>query len=90
MASRDYKDEYKKFQSSPEQKRKRAERNKQRRRALKKGIVKKGDSIDMSHTKNGVVKKHKSKNRGSKSDMPGDIKARGNGQKKNQPKRSIK
>jgi hypothetical protein len=87
MAERDYKKEYSKFQSSEEQKKKRAERNKLRRKALKKGIVQKGDSYDMSHTKNGVVKKHKSKNRGSKKDMKGDIKARGNGQKKNQPKR---
>jgi sialic acid synthase SpsE len=84
---RDYKKEYKKFQSSEEQKKKRAERNKVRRKALKKGTVSKGDNIDMSHTKNGIVKKHKSANRGSKSDMPGDIKARGNGQKKKQPKK---
>lgn len=84
---RNYKKEYKKFQATPDQKKKRAERNKARRKALKKGTVSKGDSIDMSHTKNGVVKKHRSLNRGSKSDMPGDIKARGNGQKKKQPKR---
>lgn len=82
---RDYKKEYKKFQSTPEQKKKRAQRNKARRTALKKGTVSKGDNNDMSHTKNGIVKKHKSVNRGSKSDMPGDKKARGKGQKKNQP-----
>ena len=57
MAKRDYKKEYKKFQSSKEQKLKRAARNKARRKAIKKGIVKKGDKNDMSHTKNGVVKK---------------------------------
>ena len=82
---RDYKKEYKKFQSTPEQKKKRAQRNKARRTALKKGTFSKGDNNDMSHTKNGIVKKHKSVNRGSKSDMPGDKKARGKGQKKNQP-----
>jgi hypothetical protein len=82
---RDYKKEYKKFQSTSEQKKKRAQRNKARRTALKKGTVSKGDNNDMSHTKNGIVKKHKSVNRGSKSDMPGDKKARGKGQKKNQP-----
>lgn len=82
MAERDYKKEYKKFQSSTEQKKKRADRNKQRKKALKKGIVKKGDKFDMSHTKNGVVKKPRSVNRGSSSDMPGDKKARGKGSKK--------
>ena len=79
--ARDYKDEYKKFQSSPTQMKRRAERNGLRRNAIKKGIVKKGDNYDMSHTKNGAVKKHRSINRGSKTDMPGDVKARG-GKKK--------
>jgi hypothetical protein len=85
MAQRDYKKEYSKFQSTTEQKKKRAERNKIRRKALINGTVQKGDDYDMSHTKNGILKKHKSKNRGSKKDMKGDIKARGKGQKKNQP-----
>ena len=87
MAKRDYKKEYEKFQSSEEQKRKRAGRNKARRKAVKNGTVKKGDGMDMSHTKNGVVKKPRSVNRGSKKDMPGDKRARGKGQKKNQPKK---
>lgn len=87
MAKRDYKKEYKKFQSSEEQKKKRAARNKVRRNAIKKGTVKKGDGYDMSHTKNGVIKKKRSVNRGSSSDMPGDRRARGKGQKKRQPKR---
>jgi hypothetical protein len=87
MAKRDYKSEYKKFQSSEEQKRKRAGRNKARRKAIKNGTVKKGDGMDMSHTKNGVVKKPRSVNRGSKKDTPGDVRARGKGQKKNQPKK---
>ena len=90
MAKRDYKKEYKKFQSSKEQKLKRAARNKARRKAIKKGIVKKGDKNDMSHTKNGVVKKPRSVNRGSNKDMPGDRKARGKGCKKKQPKRKRK
>lgn len=90
MAPRDYKAEYKKFQSSDKAKNKRAERNKQNRKAKKKGIIKKGDGYDMAHTKNGVVKKKRSINRGSKSDQPGDIKARGTGQKKVQPKRKSK
>lgn len=79
---RNYKKEYAKFQSSPTQKKKRAARNKARRKALKNGIVKKGDGYDMSHTKRGIVKKKRSVNRGSKSDMPGDRRARGKGCKK--------
>jgi hypothetical protein len=90
MAKRDYKSEYKKFQSSEIDKKKRAARNKARRKAMKNGTVKKGDGMDMSHTKNGVVKKPRSVNRGSKKDMPGDKRARDKGQKKNQPKRGRK
>jgi len=86
MAARNYKKEYKKFQSSEEQKKKRAARNKARRKALKKGTVKKGDGYDMSHTKNGVVKKKRSVNRGSKKDMPGDKRARGKGCKRKKRK----
>lgn len=89
-AKRNYKKEYKKHQSSAEQKKKRAARNKARRKALKNGTVKKGDGYDMSHTKNGIVKKKRSVNRGSKKDMPGDRRARGKGQKKNQPRRRTK
>jgi len=79
---RNYKKEYAKFQSSTAQKKKRAARNKARRKALKNGTVKKGDGYDMSHTKRGIVKKKRSVNRGSKSDMPGDRRARGKGCKK--------
>jgi hypothetical protein len=79
---RNYKKEYAKFQCSPTQKKKRAARNKARRKALKNGTVKKGDGYDMSHTKRGIVKKKRSVNRGSKSDMPGDRRARGKGCKK--------
>jgi hypothetical protein len=39
--------------------------------------LKKGDPRDASHTSSGVISKHKSKNRGSTSDMPGDKRARG-------------
>lgn len=89
-APRNYKREYRKFQSSTAQKKKRAERNRARRKALKNGTVKKGDGYDMAHTKNGMRKKKASTNRGSKSDQPGDKRARGKGQKKNQPKRKKK
>lgn len=80
---RDYKDEYKKFQSSPQQKKDRAGRN----AARKKLGLKKGDPRDAAHTrgKDGKIKiiaKHYSLNRGSKSDMPGDSRARGGFYKK--------
>ena len=42
----------------------------------KRGIYGKGGK-DVSHTKNGLVLKSPSTNRGSKTDMPGDKKARG-------------
>ena len=91
MAARNYKKEYKKFQSTDEQKKKRAARNKARRKALKKGTVTKGDKNDISHVKdkNGKVKtvvKPRSKNRGSKKDMPGDKRARGKGCKRKKRK----
>jgi hypothetical protein len=42
-----------------------------------------GDGKDMSHKKNGrVVEESASKNRGSKSNAPGDIRARGSKKKK--------
>jgi hypothetical protein len=50
---RDYKRDYKKFQSSPKAKKDRAARNKVRRAGVKKGTVKKGDGKDLHHT-NGI------------------------------------
>lgn len=38
---------------------------------------KKGDGLDMSHTKSGIRLKLQSKNRGSSNDQPGDKRARG-------------
>lgn len=61
-----------KYQKSPEQVKKRVERNRNRREALKDGRVRKGDGKDISHTKNGLRVKPKSVNRGSSTDMPGD------------------
>ena len=87
---RDYKDEYEKFHKSPAAKKKRAECNKNRRKAVRDGRAKKGDGKDVAHTKNGLRMKPASQNRGSKSDQPGDKRARGKGQKKNQPKRKKK
>jgi hypothetical protein len=42
-----------------------------------KGTYGNGDGLDASHTKNGVVMKKASSNRGSKDDMPGDKRTRG-------------
>jgi len=63
----------------PEQVKSRVETNKARRDAKKAGKDIKGK--DASHTKNGIRFKESSKNRGSKSDSPGDKRARG-GKKK--------
>ena len=50
-AKRDYSREYEKYHGTPEQKKKRADRNKARRQAEKKGQVKKGDGKDVDHKK---------------------------------------
>ena len=76
---RNYKEEYKKFQSSPCAIKKRVKLNKINR---DKGTYGNGDGKDNSHVKNGdgtvvIVLKSASDNRGSKNDMPGDKRARG-------------
>lgn len=67
---RNYKKDYKKFQSSAKAKKDRAARNKSRAKAMKAGKVKKGDGKDVHHPKgvrSGKVKiESKSKNRGRK------------------------
>ena len=65
---RDYKKEYKKFQSSDKSKKDRAARNRSRRKLEKAGKVSKGDGMDVHHP-NGPRKKfvkviRKSTNRG--------------------------
>ena len=50
---RDYKREYRNYQGSPEQIRKRSQRNKARRKLEKEGRVHKGDGKDVDH-KNGI------------------------------------
>lgn len=68
--ARDYKKEYKKFQSSDKAKKDRAKRNKARREAIKSGKAKKGDGKDVHHTNGINSNKTKvisaSKNRGKK------------------------
>jgi hypothetical protein len=63
-----------KLNKKPGQVKKRVEANKANRKA---GTYGNGDGIDMAHTKKGIVKKKQSVNRGSKSDMAGDRRARG-------------
>jgi len=46
---RDYKAEYAKFHSSPKAKADRASRNRVRRAAERKGVVRKGDGKDIDH-----------------------------------------
>lgn len=65
----------KKINARPEQIKKRVEANKARRKAKASGKNVKGK--DASHTKNGIVFKNSSTNRGSKSDSAGDRRARG-------------
>ena len=47
--ARNYKKEYKNYQGKPEQKKRRAMRNKVRRMLMKAGKVKKGDGKDVHH-----------------------------------------
>lgn len=48
-ALRDYKAEYRKFQSSTKAKKARASRNSARRSALRRGLVHKGDNMEVDH-----------------------------------------
>ena len=69
-----------KVAARPEQMAKRRELEKKRREMKKGG--RNLDGKDLSHTKSGIRVKDSSKNRGSKSDMPGDKRSRGVGRKK--------
>ena len=62
-AVRDYKDEYRKFQDSPAQKKKRAALNRENH---KRGTYGNGDGLDVSHTKNGIKLEKSSINKGRK------------------------
>lgn len=62
------------FNKKKEQVEKRTELNKANRKA---GTYGNGDKKDMAHTKSGLKAKPQSANRGSKSDQPGDKRARG-------------
>jgi hypothetical protein len=49
MADRNYKKEYEEFHANPEQKKRRAQRNAARRKAMAAGKVKKGDGKEVDH-----------------------------------------
>jgi len=66
------------FNKKPEQVKKRTELGAINRKAQASGRGKVGDGMDASHTKTGIRMKPASVNRGSKNDMPGDKRARGN------------
>lgn len=59
--SRDYKKEYKKYQSSTKSKKDRASRNKVRRKFMAEGKVRKGDGKDIDH-KDGNPRNNSRKN----------------------------
>lgn len=72
------KDAYQKeYNKKPEQVKKRVELNKANRKSHKNGTSSVGDGKDQSHTKNGMVLKPQSVNRGSNKDSAGDKRARG-------------
>jgi len=98
MAKRNYKKEYKKFQSSKKEIDKRAARNKARadknKERKKNGKPKLRKDEHVAHvTKNGKTTtrvKSAKNNLGSNKDTPGDRNTRGKGCKKKQPKRKLK
>jgi len=79
---RNYDAEYKNYQGTEEQKKKRAQRNAARRKAEREGKVKKGDGKDVSHKKamdkggknsDGTRVESKSRNRSFKRDSKGNL-----------------
>jgi hypothetical protein len=75
--ARNYRDEYDKYQGTPEQKKNRAKRNAARAKLAKVGKVKKGDGMDVAHVRafdkggsngDGLRVEPKAKNRSFKRD----------------------
>ena len=79
MADRNYKKEYEEFQATPEQKKRRAQRNAARKKAMAAGKVKKGDGKEVDHL--GAPRK------GSLDGVPTQVISRKTNRSK-QPKRS--
>jgi len=69
--ARNYRSEYDNYQGTTKQKKRRAQRNKERRKAIRKGRVSLGDGVDLdhkdgnpfNHSKSNVRKQSKSTNR---------------------------
>lgn len=79
-ASRKKRLEYQKeYNKKDREVKKRVELTKENR---KRGTYGNGDGKDLAHTKNGLKLQKASVNRGSKTAMPGDKRARGNGRQK--------
>ncbi len=76
---RNYQDEYDAYHAKPEQKKRRAERNRARRKALREGRVHKGDRMELDH-----VGSHR---RGSLANVPTRVVSR-HANRTRQPKRS--
>jgi len=66
----------KEYNKKPREVKKRVELNAENR---KRGTYGNGDGLDVAHTKRGTKLQKASINRGSKTAMPGDRRARGNG-----------
>jgi hypothetical protein len=66
--------------SRPDVRKRKVESARARRAAKRRGVNVEGK--DMAHTANGIRPKDSSSNRGSKSDAPGDKRARARGRKK--------
>lgn len=64
--ARNYKEEYRRYHSKPEQKKRRAARNTARRRMEREGKVRKGDGKDVDH-KNGNPRDNRRSNLQAKS-----------------------
>ena len=80
--ARNYRDEYDKYQGTPEQKKNRAKRNAARAKLAKVGKVKKGDGMDVAHVRafdkggtngDGLRVEPKAKNRSFKRDSKGNL-----------------
>ena len=79
MSDRNYKQEYERYQGTPEQKEKRAMRNKVRRQMIREGRVTKGSGFDIHHRdgnpmntdRSNLVVQHSSQNRSFKRDKNG-------------------
>jgi len=79
MSDRNYQQEYARYQGTPEQKKRRAQRNRARRMAIREGLVTKGSGFDVHHrdgnpmnnNRSNLVVAHKSQNRSFRRDKNG-------------------